>query len=80
VGLGGLQPPYNPDFFIKYVFISLKSPLISSFSPKFSLFSPSFVFILDPPLALGYITTLVILRDPLLVYNNRHAWTLYITL
>jgi hypothetical protein len=32
------------------VFISLKSPLISSFSPKFSLFSSPFVFILDSPL------------------------------
>jgi hypothetical protein len=52
-GLGGLQPPYNPDFSIKYVFISLKSSLISlisSFSLKFSLFSPPFEFILDPPL------------------------------
>jgi hypothetical protein len=49
-GLGGLQPLYNPDFFIKYVFISLKSLLISSVSPKFSLFSSLFVFILEPPL------------------------------
>jgi hypothetical protein len=45
---------YNPDFFIKYVLINLKSSLISSFCPKFLLFSPSFVFILDPPLPADY--------------------------
>jgi hypothetical protein len=52
--LGGLQPSYNPDFFIKYVLINLKSLLISSFSPKFLLFSSPFVFILDPPLPTDY--------------------------
>ena len=51
-GLPGLQPPSEPDFFIRPMLLSLKSPLISSPSPspKSLLFSPPFVPILHPPL------------------------------
>ena len=49
-GLGGLQPPYKYDLFIKLELISLKFLLISSLSSMYLLFSRLLLSILDPPL------------------------------